>query len=291
MKQALKTIFNKYAPAPIILGRNFVKNHRYVPNIINPKTFSEKVLAKMLFDRSPLLATVADKLSARGFIASKIGDGYLPELYAIWNDANSIQLNPEWGSVVIKANHGSGSVKVVSDVLNADVGAIRAIAIQWLKENYGKKYREWAYSEIEPRVFAESMLGSGDPDELIDYKIFCFSGEPQFIKIIKGMNGEAKSYYSDLNFRNLNICDGQKPLERQYQTAPPNFSKMLELARKLSPEFDMIRVDMYNIDGKIYIGELTNYPQGGAVELSPKQRDLDLGRFWTKESMSYLPFQ
>lgn len=291
MKALLRNAFYKYLSPELFLHIRFVLKHKYMPNTHNPITFNEKVLAKILFDRSPLLATVADKLTARDFIISRIGNGYLPELYAIWDDADLLKLDPEWRSVVIKANHGSGSVKVVTDAPNAEVGAIKAAAARWLKENYGSNYGEWCYSNIKPKLFAEEMIGSDDHDELIDYKIFCFSGEPRFLKIIKGMKGDTKSYYADLNFKKLPISDGQKSLEVELQTAPANSSKMFELARKLSVGFDMIRIDMYNIDGRIYIGELTNYPQAGAVKISPKQGDIDLGRFWTRESMSYLPSQ
>jgi TupA-like ATPgrasp len=291
MRRSLKRFCSNYLPPAVFLVLRFIKTHHYVPNLYNPKTFNEKIVAKMLFDRSPLLPIVADKLAARDFITSRIGDGYLPKLYAVWNNASSISLDPLWHSVVIKANHGSGYVRVVPNILEADVSEIKTVADQWLNENFGKRLGEWCYHKIEPLIFAEEMLGSGNLNELIDYKIFCFSGEPKFFKVIKGMTGVPKSFYADLSFSNMGIFDGQNELELKHQIRPSNLAKMLDLASKLSFGFDMVRVDMYSFDGKIYIGELTNYPQCANAKLYPKESDLHLGSFWKKESMYYLPFK
>lgn len=244
----------------------------------------------MLFDRSPRLKMAADKLATRAFIAKTIGDKYLPKLHAVWSSPDSIELDPSWGPVAIKANHGSGFVRLIPNIADANIIDLRKLAAEWLKVNYGRKYGEWCYRDIKPVVLAEELLGGGDPDKLIDYKVFCFSGQPRFLKIIKGMKGRTKSYYANLQCEDLDISDGQERLEIAYHQAPPNFDLMLELARRLSLDFDMVRVDMYNLNGNIYVGELTNYPQAGGARFYPEGADVELGRFWDRSTMSYLPF-
>ena len=289
MNKLVKSIAIKTLPDPVYLWIRFVVRHRYLPNLLSPRTFSEKVLAKMLFDRRPMLTVAADKLRARDFIAETIGTQYLPKLYAVWTSPDQIVLQPDWGSIAIKANQGSGFVKLVPCIDGVDIHDLRVTAARWLATNYGRQTGEWCYKDIKPAVFAEEMLGDGDPDKLIDYKIFCFSGRPGFVKIIKGMKGRTKSFYANLKFEDLHVSDGQEPLEIEHRKVPLNYDLMLDLASRLSSGFDMLRIDMYNINGAVYLGELTNYPLGAALRLDPRSRDLELGGYWALETMTYLP--
>jgi hypothetical protein len=291
MEQRPIHLLRSLLPLPVhLLARFIKKGHSYFPNVIFPTTFNEKILAKMLFDRSPLLVTAADKLAARTFIASRIGDEYLPKVRAVWSAPGAIELGADWGPVAIKANHGSGYVKLIPDAGAANTETIRKLAATWFAINYGRTYGEWCYRDIEPRVFAEEMIGDGNADDLVDYKIFCFSGQPRFLKIIKGMKGATRSYYADLKCRDMYISDGQPSLEADLQRPPTNFDLMLSLARSVSAGFDMLRVDMYNVNGRIYVGELTNYPQAGIIPFRPAQADAELGRYWDRATMKYLPF-
>jgi len=281
-------------PLPVFLVIRFLrKGHGYFPNLLFPKTFNEKILAKILFDRSPLLKTAADKLSARVFIANKIGGKYLPKLHAVWSSPNSIELDPVWGRVAIKANHGAGFVKLIPNIADANLSEVRELAMTWCKLNYGRTYGEWCYRDIEPLVFAEELIGNGNPDDLFEYEISCFLGQPRFLRVIKGVKGNKKCYYANLQCQDLHILDGETPslaTETGYQQAPTNFELMLDLAGRISSDFDMVRVDIYNLNGTIYIGELTNYHHGGIIPFHPKGADMDLGRYWERSTMTYLPF-
>jgi hypothetical protein len=274
-------------PKPLYLVSRFYLKLGYLPNLVAPRTFNEKVLAKMLYDRTPLLRVVADKIAVRDFIGRRVGAAYLPRVHAVWQSADELELRPEWERIVIKASHGSGYVKLVPDVLKADVPALRRLVRGWLESNYGATRGEWCYRGIQPRAFAEEMLGDGDAEALVDYKLFCFEGVPRFIKIIKGMKGTTRSLHATLDFADMRISDGQLPLTAQ--TAPPGFDEMLRVASELSAGFDMLRVDMFNVDGRIYVGELTNYPQAGIGQYRPQRADGLLGEFWDRRSMRYLP--
>jgi hypothetical protein len=289
MRNALLSFARGLVPKPAYLYLRASLKLGYLPNVIAPQTFNEKILAKMLFDRSPVLVTAADKLLARKFVAERFGAQFLPALRGVWADAQSLRLDPAWGAVVVKANHASGFVELVPDAAKADVAQLRRTVAPWFRFNYGRSFGEWCYRDIEPMVFAEEMLGNGDPDALVDYKVFCFQGQPRFLKVIRGMQGATRSFYADLAYRDLQIRDGQPPLEARFQTPPPNFGAMLELAQRIASEFEMIRVDMYNVDGRIYVGELTNYPQAGIARFHPADADGRLGAYWDRAGMSYLP--
>jgi hypothetical protein len=258
--------------------------------VIFPKTFNEKILAKMLFDRSPLLLTAADKLTARALIAKRIGEKYLPKVYAVWPSPASIELDPTWGPVAIKANHGSGFVKLISNSADANLAELRELAATWCKIDYGRTHGEWCYRGIKPRLYAEELVGTEDPDALMDYKFYCFAGQPRFLNILRGGKGKTRSYYANLECKDLQISDGRPALETEYQRAPPNFELMLDFASRISSDFDMVRIDMYNLNGTVYVGELTNYPRAGMAVYGPKGADLELGRYWERSSMTYLPF-
>ena len=167
---------------------------------------------------------------------------------------------------------------------------LRRTAAQWCRFNYGRTFGEWCYRDIVPRVFAEELIGDGDPDHLVEYKIFCFAGEPRFIKVIRGMKGTPRSYYADLDGRDLGISDGQAPLPRAERTLPEDVPEMIALSRLLAADFDLIRVDLYHTGHRIYVGELTNYPQAGIIPFHPPGTDRALGRYWHRRDMPYLPF-
>lgn len=289
MRERLLGIARRTVPRSLYMVWRFYMKLGYLPNVLAPRTLNEKVLAKMLFDRTPQLRVVADKIAVRDFIAARVGIDYLPSLYAVWDCAEDLDLRPEWRRVVIKATHGSGYVKVIPDVSEADVAKLRQVVGGWLRTNYGAKHGEWCYRQIRPRAFAEEMLGDGNPDSLVDYKVFCFSGQPGFLKVIKGMKGTTRSFHATLDFADMHISDGQLPLDPSEVPAPANYEDMLRVARELSTDFDMLRVDLFNVNGRIYVGELTNYPQAGIGQYQPRTADRRLGEFWNRRSMHYLP--
>jgi hypothetical protein len=275
-------------PDPFHLYIRFLVKHKCPANLIKPRTFSEKVLAKLIFDRNPLLPTLADKLTARDYIAQHVGGEYLPRLLATWRSADEVDIEPQWNRVVVKPNHGSGWVSFIPDTRSVDVIALRNACRGWLACNFGEQQSEWAYKAIPPRILAEEWIGPPRREEVTDYKFFCFDGEPRIFKIAGwGRQGRRGMHY-DLDLNELGITAGEERLSGP-AVRPLNFDKMLALSRTLSSGLDFLRVDMYNVDGRIYIGELTNYPQAGILPYIPYSLD-ELGGCWKLESMTYLPF-
>jgi hypothetical protein len=249
------------------------------PDIIRPKTFNEKVLRDMLFDRNPNLNVYADKLRAREFVRSRLGtDQYLTKLYAVVASADEINHLSLPAQFVMKPNHESGRIKIVRDCANLPPGELESLATAWLKENYYDNVQEWAYKDIEPRIFFEELLEfEGDiPD---DWKFFCFDGEPQIVDIHRGRFVRHQRNLYDMNLSLL-------PVKYKYENfkgriiTPPNFDKMLEVVRRLSSGTDFLRVDLYNIKGRIVFGELTSHPANAMGVFEPAEWDLKLGSYW-----------
>jgi hypothetical protein len=222
-----KQIIRRVLPAPIFLLARFVIKFGYFPNMFYPSTFNEKVLTKLLFDRNPLMPLTTDKLQVREFISSRLGSDYLPNLLCIWNKAEDVVIDPAWGRAVLKANHGCGFNEFIMDTKSANNDELRRLAATWMAVNYGKRYSEWAYKHIKPRIFAEEWLGDGNLGELIDYKIFCFAGVPKFIKILVGISGRLRYRYCDLSFIPIDaadVTDDRGHLESKDIKVPKNFS-------------------------------------------------------------------
>ncbi len=289
MSSRIKYYARAIAPSFVYLVGKFLIRNKYVPNIISPKAFNEKVLCKMLFDRDPRLPVNADKLAVRGFIEKAGGAKYLPQLLAVWDRPEDIQIDATWGPHVVKSNHGSSQLCLVKEPAMADMAAIRRAAAGWVSENYGRVHKEWCYMPIKPRIFAEGWIGPAGAT-LTDYKFFCFDGVPKFMKIIRDITSTAESAYCDLGFNRINVSDTNNTLDLATFERPKNVDEMIDLAASLSKGFDFLRVDMYNIDGQIVIGELTNYPLAAGIKLSPFSSDLYLGSFWDVSKMTYLPF-
>lgn len=247
---------------------------------MRPKTLNEKILRKMLFDRNPRLTLFADKFLVRNYVRSKLGDSrYLTKLYGVVSTAEEIsQLNLP-NKFVMKPNHVSAMIRFVRDLSDSSLGELQRVARRWLKVNFFDKSPEWAYKNIKPRVIFEEFLEVSGKIPY-DYKFYCFNGQPRFLMVSKDRFGVQKRNYYDTNLSLLpvrykgyeNFEDGIKPL--------PNFETMMQVARKLSAGVDFVRVDLYNINGRIVFGELTNYPMGGRLEYEPPERDLEFGKFW-----------
>lgn len=262
---------------------NCINQYRYnlgrMPNLINPKTFNEKVLRKLLFDRDPKLTLFADKYLVRDYVKSKLGtDGHLTKLYAVIDGPAEISGLGLPSQFVMKANHLSGVVKIVRDSDSLAKGELEDLASKWLQKNYYDKLHEWAYKNIKPRIIFEELLefNGNVPD---DWRFFCFRGEPRFIQVdIDRFIDQRRNFY-DMDLTLLPVKKVFENFQRETDSLQ-NYDKMLEIARKLSAGTDFIRVDLYNIQGRILFGELTNYPSAGLGKFNPSSWDTTFGSYW-----------
>lgn len=251
-----------------------------LPNVIRPRTFNERIQRKILFDRNPRMALFADKLRVREYVRSTLGDDQcLTRLYAVVKSAAEMGQLSLPAKFVMKPNHASGMVKIVTDSTRILPGELEGLAAEWLRINYYDVTQEWAYKNIERRVMFEELL-EVDGEIAPDFKFYCFSGEPRFVHFARDRFGELKVNMYDLNLTLLPVKHGDIDNFPGEIRAPPNYNRMLEVARRLSAGTDFLRVDLYNVNGRIVFGELSNYVSNGRTRFQPPEWDLKYGSYW-----------
>lgn len=250
----------------------------YELNLDNPKTFNEKLQWLKLYDRKPLYTTLVDKCKVREYIKQKIGEEYLIPLLGVYDRFDDIDFKKLPKQFVIKCNHDSGGLVICKDKKKFDYEMAKKKINKSLKSNYYYHGREWPYKNVNPKIIIEKYMEDNKVHELIDYKVMCFDGVPKMIFTCseRFSSDGLKVTFFDLNWQKL-------PFERHYKSSinkvekPKNYDKMLELSRKLSIDIPFVRVDWYEINGKLYFGELTFYPGSGVEEFSPQEWDLKIG--------------
>lgn len=255
----------------------------YWPNLKTPKTYDEKLQWLKLYNHRPEYTAMVDKISAKDYVKSIIGDEYIIPTLKIYDDVNEIKLDELPERFVLKTNNGSANLGVVvcKDKKNFSLQrAIENLKVAMKHEKYWLS-REWPYKNIKPRVFAEQFMEDKTIGDLQDYKFFCFDGEVKALFVAsERSSGDVKFDYFDADFNHLDIVQ-EHPMSGHLIEKPKNFELMKIIASKLSKGIPHVRVDLYNIDGKIYFGELTFFHHGGIVCFNPKEWDYTFGS-WIK---------
>lgn len=243
----------------------------------NPQTYNEKLQWLNLYYRNPLLSKLADKAEVKNYVRELIGDEYVIKNYGVWNSFDEIDFDKLPSQFVLKTTHDSGGIVICKDKSKLDLDKARK-KINWhLKRNLFYVYREWAYKHIKPRIIAEEFLVDESKVELKDYKFFCFNGEPKAMFIATGRQaGNTMFDFYDINFNHLNTVQGY-PQSGKILEKPKNYALMVELATKLSKGFPQVRVDFYNIDGKVVFGEYTFCHFAGLEPFHPQKWDYEFG--------------
>lgn len=240
----------------------------------NPKTLNEKVINRTLFERNKIYTDLADKYKVRTYVKNKIEEEYLIDLYGVYEKVEDIDFDALPNEFVLKCTHDSGSVFICSNKNDFDISYAKKKLRFYLKRNYYYLTREWHYKNIKPRIICEEKLS-----DTTDYKFHCFNGKVELVEVISDRFGDKRENLYDKNWNFLNVeISGCKNTDESI-AKPKNYEKMLEIAEKLSSEFDYVRIDFYNIDGKIKFGEMTFTPAGGVDEL-PYELDRYLGQLW-----------
>jgi hypothetical protein len=267
----------------------FFAVHRYWPDFRRPRSFNEKVCAKKLYDRNPVLPVLADKHRARDFVRERLGpDGetiLIPQLCST-DDPDTIDFDALDGDYVIKANHGCSMMAFHRAGEPIDEELLRARMKLWMVQDYGVWLNEWGYYDIPRRIVIERFLQDSEGNPPSDLRIFCFSGVCKMIRVTYGYLGTYQLADFDRNLNRLDVRQGHSEVgDREF---PENIHEMIAIAERLSAGFDLLRVDLYSVNGKIYLGELTNYPRSGLSRIRPRKMDWDLGQLWS-ETQAFLP--
>lgn len=268
----------------------------------NPQTFREKVRYKMLRDHRALVVTFADKAAVRGYVAAMVGEQYLPRAYAVVAEPAALYDIDLPGAYVVKPTHGSGAAIVVSPRapaearLSAEPGSwryehVRAehaargdvvrIAAGWVAQLYGQgPNREWVYGQMPRQIIVEEMLAGADGAIPDDYKFFVFAGRCAYVQVDSGRFGCRTQDFFTPEWTHVPLSGGL-PWADHRPSAPAHLSEMLTLAERLGEGTDFVRVDLYDVAGRVVFGELTSFPAGGDSPFDPECFDAEFGRHWT----------
>lgn len=275
--------FSRVIPDKVFINIKFFKFFGHFVDFKNPKTYNEKLQWLKIYNRDPLYNTFVDKYLVKEYVAKKIGEQYIIPLLGKWNSFDEIDFDKLPDQFVLKCNHDCGGIVICRDKSSFDKVAAKKKLEEHLKDNYYWQHREWPYKDVKPCIFAEKYMVDESGYELKDYKWFCFDGEPKALYIAQDReneNEDTKFDFYDMAFNHLPIKNGH-PNANAIKEKPEGFEEMCKLAQVLSKGIPHVRVDFYNINGKIYFGELTLFHMSGFVKFEPKEWDKIFGD-WIK---------
>lgn len=228
-----------------------------------------------------MYTSMVDKYEAKKYVASIIGEQYIIPTLNCWDRFDDISFDSLPNQFVLKCTHDSGGLVIVKDKSKIDKKAVKKKIEKSLKRNYYWSGREWPYKNVKPKIIAEKYLTQLGDKGLIDYKFFCFNGDPKFVYISKGLDYHptAQISFYDLNGSEMPFHrNDYKPFHNA--TLPENFSEMIAVAKKLSQNIgcSFVRIDLYSVVSKIYFSEITFSPCGGYIPFEPKSADLEVGK-------------
>lgn len=243
----------------------------------NPKTMNEKLQWLKLYNRKPEYTQMVDKVLVKDYVAKLIGEKYVVPTLGVWNHFDEIDFDQLPDKFVLKTNHSGGSLGVVicKDKKTFDKKTAKKKLEKSLKQDISKIHVEWPYRNVKRKIFAEMYLG----DDLTDYKFYCFNGEADVVmNCIERETGSPKFYFFDKEWklRRLNKRGKEAP-EGFTLPKPEGMDEMFRIAAKLSDGLPFARVDLYNVDGNIYFGEITFFPDSGFDPNRLPESDLYFG--------------
>lgn len=255
------------------LRRGFKGQMGYAPNILFPKTLSEKIQRRKLFDRDPRLPLRADKIAVKDFVREKLGEDWITP--TLWY-GTLLPPQPDWPiPFVLKASHGSGMNLFVRSA--DDWKKAHEIARKWLAEPYYASWGgEWLYSQIEPRLLIEPFIG-----ELaalpIDYKLWTFHGRVEFIQVDTDREHDHKRTMFSRDWQRLPFTTGY-PMDERKIRRPASLKGMIAAAEIICEDIFLVRTDFYELKSGPRFGEMTFYPGSGCERFLPEEYNRKIGK-------------
>lgn len=247
-------------------------------NLDNPQTLVEKMQWLKLNNHKPINTKMVDKYESKEYVKNIIGDEYIIPAIGIWDSVDDIDINKLPEKFVLKCTHDSGKVLICKNKNDFNFEEAKKVLRKRLKTDYYTTSREWPYKNVKHRILCEPLLENRDKSELVDYKFYCYGGELQYFMCSVGeASHNVKNHKFNLNLESIDYLFKKKStLNLNDVKLPDNIDEMIAIARKLSNGFQHIRVDMYNVDGKIYVGELTFFSNSGFINIYNKQYEQHL---------------
>ena len=290
IKKTLVYIYMKYLlvmalllPDKIYLKWRYKKLLGKKLNLDHPVLFQEKLHWLKLHDRKPIYHQMVDKYDTKKFIADRIGNEYIIPTLGVWDRFEDIDFGKLPDQFILKCTFDSGSYYLCKDKSQLNITKMRQkLLVNWNYDYYIWS-REWPYKGLRHRIIAEPLLNDGKGDFLTDYKFYTFNGEPKFFYVTSNRGSEdgLKEDFFDVSGNLMEINQEGYYNNPNTPKLPINLSKMVEFSRILSEGTYHLRVDFYEIDGKLYCGELTFFDGGGFCNFTPEKYNRILGD-WIK---------
>lgn len=245
----------------------------------NPKTFNQKLQWLKIHDRKPEYTRMVDKYEAKNYVKQIDESINVIKTLGVWDKFDDIDFDKLPNKFVLKCTHDSGGIVICKDKNTFDIKKAKKTITKCQKNNYFWGSREWPYKNVKPRIIAEEYMEDVETGELRDYKFFTFDGKVKLLFIAtdrQNPNEETKFDFFDENFNHLNIKNGHENSKYVF-SIPSSFEKMKSIAEVLGKGIKHLRVDLYDINGKIYFGEITFYHWSGFVPFEPYFWDTKLG--------------
>ena len=211
--------------------------------------------------------------------AQELGDEYIINTLGIWDNYEDIDFDKLPNQFVLKCTHNSGGLVICKNKAELNIKTAKKIINKSLKKNYYYNGREWPYKNVKRRIIAEQYMEDRDSEDLIDYKFYCFNGEPIYCQVIRDRRSTETIDFYDKDWKHMPFV-GLNPIVKNGITQvvkPYNLEDMLSICRKVASQIPFVRVDLYSIQRKVYMGEITFYPASGMGVFTPQEWNYKLG--------------
>lgn len=247
----------------------------------NLQTYTEKMQWSKLFDNSPIKTKLTDKYMVREWVADKIGEEFLIPLLGVWDSFDEIDFSSLPTQFVLKTNNASGTNIIVADKNQLDMKRARIRMDTWINRDFSTVGGfQMQYKNIKPKIIAEKYIVDSN-GQLFDYKFLCFNGKVYYCWVDVDRQSVQKRNVYDLDWNLQSWNQNKFDNTEDKLSKPENFEEMIRVAEVLCEGFSHVRVDLYNVDGKIYFGEMTFTSGNGYSIIYPHSKNLQLGNLWT----------
>ena len=282
LKRFLRKIYYnilKYLPDKLVINLENIRayGHKLSNNPQEIVYFGEKIQYLKLYGNLEKYNDYVDKYLVRKYVENKIGKKHLIKLLGVYNNAEEIKYEDLPNKFVLKINNGSDMNIIVKDKEKLNIKKTNKKLNKWLKNDYSKIKKEYQYKYVNRKIICEEYI-SDKNDELIDYKFFCFDGEPLFCKADIDRFTEHKVNFYDMEWNRINMREAKFKNYDGSVKKPKNFEMLKEIAKKLSSNFQFVRVDLYDVDGNVFFGELTFTPASGKNPFYPLEKDKEIAK-------------
>ncbi len=277
------------------ISRTFEKAHGYKMDFDHPKSLNQKLQWIKLNDKRNLFIDHADKIEVRKFIREKLGEEHVIPMYGVYSNFSEIPLNELPLPCIIKTNHDSGNYTIVRKLHIINWNKVENDFMWALRSDYYWFQREWQYRKIKRRILVEQLLSDEYGRIPDDFKFNCFNGKVEFIYVANDREGENQRFIFNKEWELLPFSWGskwkKKTVSEHIPSIPQNLEQMIIIAEKIAQYYLYVRVDLYSLNNRIYVGEITHTHGGGFDRIYPQEWDFELGARLniSKELLDQLP--